>query len=423
MEQRHFFRARCGHVFVQFRQHIICTRHQLPIQMFCPHNNSTCEPFIVVRNNCKNFSSSRCSNISVDSDKREPEYLEIVTQTANRMRSAVRKYVEENARSLFDSNQFTYETPPRIKLVGILATKNAYHSTRHDDDDTHGNELYSEQIANMLHLDGIAYEPWRVPPKRESIERSIQHANERLDVHGILVFYPIEDLDRRGPYKCQSTGVYYKSMDDYFRDMVSPEKDVEGYRRKGLRMRKSEEGFDETIFAASKDFGPIYPCTALAVFRILESLKLSRNYSKIESSKRLFEGMTMTIINRSEVLGLPLAIMLSNQGATVYSIDKNSILKFGEERVKREPATRTIKQCVQLSSVVVSGVPSLSFRVPTEYIRENAILINVAMESNFEEEEVTKISGITYVPNVGRVTVTALELNLCLLHQNHHRDK
>ena len=387
------------------------------------------------------FSTNRCNtNNSTDGDD-EPEYLEIVTQTADRMRLAVRNYVDEYARS-FDCNPTEFEVaskPPQIKLVGILATNNT-HPIPHEDcsrvyeDDSHGNELYSEQIANICSVDGIAYEPWRVPPTRESIERAIQHANERLDVHGILVFYPIENLDHddakgESPlYKCQSTGVYYKSMDDYFRDMVSPEKDVEGYRRKGLRMRKPEDGHDD-IVTAPVDLGPIYPCTALAVFRILESFQLSLNNDdakKSESSERLFEGKTMTIINRSEVLGLPLATMLSNQGATVYSVDKNSILTFlpdGEVRVRREHATTTMEQCVQQSSAVVTGVPSHTFRVPTSCISDNTTLVNVATESNFEEEEVAALSGVTYVPHVGRVTVAALEFNLCLLHQNYHRDK
>ena len=398
----------------------------------------------------KHFSTSRChktGNGELDDD--EPEYLEQVTNTADRMRLAVRKYVDEYSRSFDcdlcpsesnDEEFAAFSKPPQIKLVGILATKNIHPIPREDcsipsEDDSHGNELYSEHIANICCEDGITYEPWRVPPTRESIERAIQHANERLDVHGILVFYPIENLEgsddtkenisSRGPYKCQSTGVYYKSMDDYFRDAVAPEKDVEGYRRKGLRVRKLEDENDDVVDGVIDELGPVYPCTALAVFRILESFQLSLD-TKTESPHRLFEGKTITIINRSEVLGLPLATMLSNQGATVYSIDINSILQFmpeGDVRIRREQATITMEHCVRHSNVIITGVPSQSFRVPTEWISENATLINVANESNFDEEEVSELQGVTYVPHVGRVTVAALELNLCLLHQNYHCDK
>lgn len=413
----------------------------LPITML--RNNTRISSFFVhirAPSSCKLFSTNSKDN---DDDEDEPEYLEIVTQTADRMRQSVRKYVDEYAQS-FDCKQTEPDDllskSPQIKLVGILATNNTHPITQEDfsrshEDDNHANELYPEQIANICSVDGIAYEPWRVPPTQASIERAIQHANERLDVHGILVFYPIENLtgdtkgnsSGRGPGKWESTGVYYKSMDDYFRDMVSPEKDVEGHRRnKGLRMRKVEEAHDAAL-TSPEVLGPIYPCTAFAVFRIIESFHLnSIRDVKSDFRDRLFEGRTMTIINRSEVLGMPLAILLSKQGAKVYSIDKDSILTFlpgGGVGERREHSTTTMEQCVHKSSVVVTGVPSRTFRVPTACISDNATLINVATDSNFEEEEVAKLSGVTYVPHVGRVTVAALEFNLCLLHQNYHRDR
>ena len=125
----------------------------------------------------------------------------------------------------------------------------------------------------------------------------------------------------------------------------------------------------------------------------------------------------MTIINRSEVLGLPLATMLSNQAATVYSVDKNSILQFQSDgKIRREHATVTLEQCVRNSSVIVSGVPSDDFTIPTDWISDDAIVINVANVSNFDEATLL----IAYVPHVGRVTVAALGSNLICLHRNYH---
>lgn len=433
------------HVSAPLRRHAITSNRKFSNALWLPRQ------YYLTNWHCsyKHFSTSRCNKTaSSDGDDDEPEYLEIVTETAERMRFAVRNYIDEHNRSFeciqcedeTNDEDITTSRPPQIKLVGIIATNNTHPIRDEDcnltsDNDSHGNELYSEHIANICSIDGISYEPWRVPPTRESIERAIQHANERLDVHGILVFYPIENLDcgddkagngsARGPYKCKSNGVFYKSMDDYFRDMVSPEKDVEGYRRKGLRMRKPDDTLDDTVVTAPDDLGPIYPCTALAVFRVLESFQLSLN-EKTGTHTRLFEGKTMTIINRSEVLGLPLATMLSNQGGKVYSIDIDSIYQFmpeGEVRIKREQASKTMEECVRQSSAVVTGVPSHTFRVPTEWISDNATLINVATESNFEEEEVANLPSVTYVPHVGRVTVAALEHNLCMLHQNYHIDQ
>ena len=338
-------------------------------------------------------------------------------------------------------------SPPKIKLVGILATTSSHNTCQDNTIDTHGNEKYSEQISAICAADGIAYEPWRVPPTKEALERSIRHANERLDVHGILVFYPVFDKltdvksggSLRGPSKCDITGVYYKSMDDYFRDLVSPQKDVEG----NPECREDDEETEvmtscaapidsHTITAGVTEgqYGPIYPCTALAVFRILESFLTQSNDINFSHdntnwiNKRCFAfaNITMTIVNRSEVLGLPLATMLSNQGATIYSVDKNSILKFQPDgRVRREQSTTTIENCVRNSSVIVSGVPSDDFTIPTDWISDKSIVINVANVSNFDEETLlTEKPGVTYVPHVGRVTVAALESNLICLHRNYH---
>lgn len=444
----------------------------LPSQHYFIHNNNY---FSFHTNPYKlaSLRSSTCQSKYISNDRRaangrrhyhddhsEPEYLELVTNTADKMRSTVRGYVAEYSRQRCgdseergageadvikeeeknDYARILDQGPPPIKLVGILATTTPHPISINEnchqnyDDDTHGNERYSEQIAACCAGDGIVYEPWRVPPTREALERAIQHANERLDVHGILVFYPVFDKltnieTKDKTYKCQATGVYYRSMDDYFRDLVACSKDVEGYCRKGLRLQKpgndndAKRGDSSEHIVKAEELGPIYPCTALAVYKILESFHLQSSTAGVSSDEsKQFENITMTIINRSEVLGLPLATMLSNQGATIYSVNIDSILKFlPNGKVRREHATTTVEQCVRNSSVVVSGVPSNTFKVPTEWISKNATVINVATESNFDEETICNEElGVTYVPHVGRVTVAALEYNLMRLHSVHN---
>ena len=172
--------------------------------------------------------------------------------------------------------------------------------------------------------------------------------------------------------------------------------------------------------------GPIYPCTALAVYKVLESFHHTQSIDDDDNiandRRKLFDNTIVTIINRSEVLGLPLATMLSNQGATVYSINIDSILQFSPDgKVKREHFSTTLKECIQKSSIIVSGVPSHTFQVPTEWIQKYTTVINVAAETNFDEDTICNEERcITYVPHVGRVTVAALEYNLMSLHQNYH---
>jgi methylenetetrahydrofolate dehydrogenase (NAD+) len=72
--------------------------------------------------------------------------------------------------------------------------------------------------------------------------------------------------------------------------------------------------------------------------------------------------------------------------------------------------------------VIVSGVPSTSFRILTEWIPENTLEIGVAAgRSNFDKETLlgndASCQGVTYVPHVGRVTIAALEYNLISLHK------
>jgi 5,10-methylene-tetrahydrofolate dehydrogenase/methenyl tetrahydrofolate cyclohydrolase len=318
----------------------------LPLSVHCSSN-------IVCNDNTLNWPIFRFST-QVDPSTSAPEYLVIVTQTVEKMRQSVREYVADHSKglTLFDglqnkdsmlryreSDDKACVSQPKIKLVGIIATTSTHNTCGEDDTvDTHGNERYSEQISAICAADGILYEPWRVPPTRDALERSIRHANERLDVHGILVFYPVSDKlvdnkddaqkSARGPNKCNTTGVYYKTMDDYFRDLVSPQKDVEGYHRKALRIKNNSECRDneeditaacassQSNTAADGQYGPVYPCTALAVFRILESFQTQSDSIHITNDDTnptkkkyfTFANATMTIINRSEVVRLLLVI-------------------------------------------------------------------------------------------------------------------
>jgi hypothetical protein len=98
----------------------------------------------------------------------------------------------------------------------------------------------------------------------------------------------------------------------------------------------------------------------------------------------------MTIINQSEDLGLPLAAMLSRMaGAMVYSVDVDSVLQFrpdGRVRHVGASSASAVERCIGMLTVIVSGMPSASFRIPTEWIPENATVFDItAGRSNFDE--------------------------------------
>lgn len=75
-------------------------------------------------------------------------------------------------------------------------------------------------------------------------------------------------------------------------------------------------------------------------------------------------GKIITIVNRSEVVGRPLAAMLSNDGAKVYSVDVNDVLEFIPPEIPGEGASKVTQfpQTVFLCSIIYSFLRSLRFR-------------------------------------------------------------
>ena len=72
------------------------------------------------------------------------------------------------------------------------------------------------------------------------------------------------------------------------------------------------------------------------------------------------------------------------------------------------------------SSIVVTGVPTKNYKLPTEWVNPNTTVVNVASFKNVDEEALLKIPGVVYVPLVGKVTVAMLERNLMRLYEQFH---
>jgi hypothetical protein len=73
------------------------------------------------------------------------------------------------------------------------------------------------------------------------------------------------------------------------------------------------------------------------------------------------------------------------------------------------------------SSVVITGVPTKQYRLPTEWVAPNTTVVNVSSYKNVDEDALLAIPGVVYVPMVGKVTVAMLERNLMrLFDQFHH---
>lgn len=240
--------------------------------------------------------------------------------------------------------------PP--KLVGFLAT------------DDPAAAQYAAWTAKTCEANGFAYELKQVP--KDEIEEALISANTDDGIDGILVYYPIFSS---------------RQQDQYLQSIVSVAKDVEGLSHQYIFNMYQNIRYLDPDTQTRKS---ILPCTPLAIIKILEYLQV---YNTILKYGNRLHGKTITVINRSEVVGRPLAALLANDGAVVYSVDVKDVQMYhrGEGLRKRrhevvEKPGWNLKECLPLSDVVVSGVPSKDFKVPIDFLRDGAVCINFSSE-------------------------------------------
>ena len=73
--------------------------------------------------------------------------------------------------------------------------------------------------------------------------------------------------------------------------------------------------------------------------------------------------------------------------------------------------------------MVISGVPSLNYKVKVDLCKPGFIAINFSSNKNFDENEV-KSKASVFVPSIGKVTICMLQRNLLRLndYQLHRSD-
>lgn len=268
------------------------------------------------------------------------------------------------------------ETP--LALVGLLASDSA------------PSETYARYTQVGCDDVGIRFEPRKVD--RLELERELERANSDRGVHGIMVYYPVFGVEQ----------------DNYLKDLVAPEKDVEGLGAHWLRKLYHNERFVD----APGTKKAVLPCTPLAVVKLLDAAGVFAAHAELPLS-----GKTITVFNRSEVVGRPLAAMLSHDGARVFSFDVNGVLEYGPDGPRETPVTRG--EALARSDVVVTGVPSRDFPlVRAEEIRSGSVCINFSTLRNFDDSAREKAS--VFIPRVGPMTVTMALRNTVRLFDNFH---
>lgn len=183
----------------------------------------------------------------------------------------------------------------------------------------------------------------------------------RDDVHGILVQLPL-------PHGIDASKVI---------DNIPPEKDVDAL---------TPTNMGRLVLGTQK----FAPCTPTGIITILNAICGS------------VSGANCVVIGRSNIVGKPLAIMLTQQNATVTLCHSH---------------TEDLADITSKADILISAVGKTGF-VTANMVKKNAIVIDVGMNRDKNgklcgdvcfDEVVDKVDAITPVPGgVGIMTVTAL---------------
>lgn len=268
--------------------------------------------------------------------------------------------------------------PEQLRLVGFLSSV------------AEPSRVYAEYTESGCRDVGIDFELFELP--RLELEDAIRAANEDPAVHGIMVYYP----------------VFGNQQDAWLKEVVDPQKDVEGLGSFWIRR------LYENVRQVDEETGrkAILPCTPLAIIKILNAIGV------YGAGPQPLRGQTVTIFNRSEVVGRPLAAMLANDGARVFSFDVDGPILF-YERGRSETAIKR-GEALQQSDLVITGVPSKRFPlIEAEELPEGVVALNFSTVRNFSKAARRKAR--IYVPRVGPVTVAMLLRNTLRLYRNFHK--
>ena len=226
--------------------------------------------------------------------------------------------------------------------------------------------VYIKQKENMCNFVGYTFNHIKLEDttREENVLQIIEELNNNDNVNAILVQMPI------------SKHLNYKKI----QNKINPLKDVDGLTNENkLRLINKEEG--------------LFPCTALGVIELLNNYNIS------------VEGKNITIVGRSDLVGMPLFHILNNMNATVTLC--HSKTKNLEEKTKQTDIL-----------VVATGKKHL---IKENMVKENSTIIDVGInkENNKLYGDVdfdnikNKVSYITPVPGgVGPMTIAMLAKNI-----------
>ncbi len=269
--------------------------------------------------------------------------------------------------------------PAPIRVVGLLSTHVGPAIT------------YANYMREGFEDIGVSFELREVP--RVRLESEILAMNSDRSVHGIFVYYP----------------VFGGEQDVFVRNLVDFRKDIEALNFYWLKKLYANDRY--AVFGDNTRKA-VLPCTSVGIFKILSHVGVDRG-----PPGRTLEGHTVCVFNRSELVGRPLTVMLSNEGAVVYSFDKRGTMEYRPDALYETDISRA--EALERSDTVITGIPDKSFpKIRSTEISSRAVCINFATIKNFEDD--VKEACQVFVPRVGPVTVAMSIRNAVRLYSNFH---
>ncbi len=259
---------------------------------------------------------------------------------------------------------------------------------------------YARATRQKFEAVGISYDLRQV--ERLALENAILEANGDSRVQGIFIYFP----------------VFHSQQDNYLRNLVDFRKDIEAGSMYWVQKLYAN---DRRAMADDDTRKAMLPCTPLAIIKMLTAIGIyGKEGSRPINGKngsRPIDGKQISIFNRSEVIGRPLAVMMSNDGARVYSFDINGPLLF--ENAKPFEIDISRSDALARSDIVITGVPHQAFaRIRSNEIRPETVCVNFSSTPNFDDDINSRTS--LYIPRVGPMTVAMCMRNTLRLYRNFH---
>ncbi len=267
---------------------------------------------------------------------------------------------------------------------------------------------YEKGIFNMSEATGIEVEVHALPAdiSQDDYITEFKKVNADPSVHGILAFRPLDNIDESEAISLNLSAI----------------KDCDA---------STMDNMGKVVLA---DPTALPPCTAAAIMEVIDfyadeiKAQVAKKYktpelAKPEQAEDVCCGLDVCIINNSNVIGKPLAMMLTNRFATVSIVHHLTHAEVKNDYIKR-------------ADVVVCATP-FKDSITADMIPEDAIVIDAAVvrEKAFDENgepimnEKTgrqkintfgccaadveeKASWKTPVPGVGAITSALLAKNL-----------